>query len=118
MAPAGAPMWKNSASGARYANVGMICMTSSTGVIARRTRAESPAQTPIGTPIASDSSTATATRASASTLDSHSPSTPNALTPATATSAIRQPPASHASAPMTPVMPGQPRAYRVVWNTP
>ncbi|YCK42928.1 hypothetical protein ACNF49_48805 [Actinomadura sp. ATCC 39365] len=91
-------------------------MTSSTGVSTRRTRADSPAQTPSGTPTASDSSTEAATSASVSTLDCHRPSTPNAPTPAAASSAMRQPPASQASAARTPMRPGQFSAVSTVWE--
>ncbi|WP_256862141.1 hypothetical protein [Microbispora sp. GKU 823] len=108
-------MRNSSTIGDRYENVGMICMTSSTGVTIRRTRGERPAQIPSGMPNSSDSTTADSVSASVSTLASQNPSTPRPPKPTSETSAIRQPPASQPRPAARPMSPGHPSATRAPW---
>ena len=84
------PMRKNSVSGARYTNDGMICMRSSTGVTSRLNRSDNPAQIPSGRPMSNAMSTAAMVRARVSMLSCHSPCSPRNAKPAAARSATRQ----------------------------
>ena len=78
--------------GIRYANAGMICIASRTGVIARCTRSERPAAIPTGTPIASESATEANVSAKVRMLASQTPSAANDTNAAAVPSAARRPP--------------------------
>ena len=78
--------------GIRYANAGMICIASSTGVITRCTRSERPAAIPTGTPIASESATEANVSANVRMLASQTPSAANDTNAAAVPSAARRPP--------------------------
>ena len=77
MAAAAGPMPKNSTNGARYANVGMICITSRIGEMSRGKRSLRAARIPSGTPIAKEIATAAMIAPRVSTLESHSPRRPS-----------------------------------------
>src|SRR5581483_6577393 len=86
------PTESSSTIGMRYANAGMICIASSTGVIARWTRSERPAAMPTGTPIASESATEANVSAKVRMLASQTPSAANDTNAAAVPSAARRPP--------------------------
>ena len=86
------PTEKRITTGIRYANAGMICIASSTGVIARLNRSERPARTPSGMPTASESPTAASISASVCMLSSQSPSAANEAKAPSMISPARRPP--------------------------
>ena len=86
------PTEKRITIGIRYAKAGMICIASSTGVIARANRSERPASTPRGRPIASASATDAKVSANVRTLGSQRPIAANAANAAATPSAARRPP--------------------------
>ncbi len=96
----------------------MICMTSSTGVMAAAKRGLFPVAIPSGIPTASASTTAASIWASVSMLEVHSPRTPTAAKPAMLPSARRQPPKIAPSAAATASTPGQPRNASSASNPP
>ena len=104
-------MPKNSTNGARYANVGMICITSRIGVMVARARSFRATRMPIGTPIRNEIATAADTAASVSTPEFHRPSTPIARSPRAAPAASRIPPTARPSTPAAITSAGQPIAF-------
>ena len=82
-------------------------MRSRTGEITRRKRSLRPATMPSGMPMARARTTAASIRSSVETVESHSPSRPNAMKLATTNSAVRQLTKTSASAPNVAVSPIQ-----------
>ena len=93
--------------GIRYAKAGTICIASSTGVIARSNRFESPVRTPSGTPTRSERPTAASMSAKVCMLSSHSPVSANVANAPPTHAAARQPPNRSAIAVPTTVVPSQ-----------
>ena len=104
---AAGPIEKRITTGIRYANAGTICIASSTGVIARRTRAERPARMPTGIPTRRDRPTATSIRASVSMLSSQRPSSANDANADSVIRAARRPPKRSMSNTPAIVVPAQ-----------
>ena len=90
MVAAAMPMRKTSASGARYTSVGRICARSSPGRKKAMTLSFRPAQTPSGSPIASDSATAPSVIARVSIVSVHMPSSPQARSSPIESSEVRR----------------------------
>ena len=103
---AAGPTEKKMTTGIRYANAGMICAASSTGVMNALNRSERPATMPRGTPTSSENATATSISASVCMLSSQRPSAANDAKLATMIAAARRPPKRHASRPPKSVVPG------------
>ena len=100
--------------GARYANVGMICITSRIGVTILRKVALRAVRTPSGTPMPNAIATAAMIAPSVSTVEVHRPRTPTAANPTIANAAIRRPALTSPIVPAASTRPGQP----IPWSVP
>ena len=101
------PMLKSSTRGIRYENAGIVCAASSSGRKMLFTRSRRPAHTPSGTPIANAATTPRSISTSVSRASAQSPKNPMARNPDAASTAIRQPAATPATAAAATTTPSQ-----------
>ena len=106
------PMPKPSAIGARYANGGIVCMMSSTGVIAAETLRRRAIAMPNGSPMTMQVATAMPVTSSRSMLSCQSPNTPNSRKVITTSRVCRRPAQAQAIQVAMPTTPSQP-----IWGT-